>query len=155
LLQLTGYFAGSSTSTVRSLSDLGVTFNDNTGQLTFDPSVVSGFSSTQLSDAFNFLGSSSSGFGAFASNFTQLSDPLSGEIQIQENGYDTADSELTNQIDDLNNQNSTQLATMTQQLAAADALCAQLESRQNTLSAEIESVDYVDYGQALNTSAGE
>ena len=64
-------------SSIRSLSDLGVTFEDNTGQLSFNASTFNSLSSSQISDAFKFLGSSSSGFAAFANNFTQLSDPIS------------------------------------------------------------------------------
>ena len=45
-----------SSSTIRSLSDLGVTFND-TGQMSFDTSTFNALSDTQISDAFKFLGS--------------------------------------------------------------------------------------------------
>ena len=93
--QLSGYFGSSST--VRSLSDLGITF-DNSGQMTLDPSVVSGFSNTQMSDAFKFFGSSNAGFAAFASNFTSLSDPISGSIQNQEDGIDAEDTNISSQI---------------------------------------------------------
>ena len=63
---------GTPAAAVHSLADLGVTFADLTGQMTFNPAVISGLSSSQVSDAFKFLGSSNSGFAALANNFTQL-----------------------------------------------------------------------------------
>ncbi len=152
LNQLSGYFA-SSTSTVRSLSDLGITFDDS-GQMSIDPTVVAGFSSTQLSDAFKFLGSSSSGFAAFANNFTMISDPLSGTIQNEENGLDTDDTNIGNEITTLQARASLAHNANAANLEAADALVAQLESDQNTVNAEVESVDFVDFGAPLTNSSG-
>jgi flagellar hook-associated protein 2 len=151
LRQLSGYFASSNTS-VRSLSDLGITFGD-TGQLTFDPTVVAGFSSSQLADAFKFLGSSNSGFAAFANNFTQLSDPVSGLIQTQEDGYDTEDSQITDQITELTQRAALMHNANAAKLEAADALVASLQSDQNTLSAEVQSVNFVSYGAVVNSNA--
>ena len=85
---LVTYWNPPSTSSIHSLSDLGVTFNNN-GQLSFDQNTFNALSATQISDAFKFLGSSTSGFGALASNFTQLSDPITGMIETQINGYQT------------------------------------------------------------------
>jgi flagellar hook-associated protein 2 len=150
--QLSSYFA-SSTSTVRSLSDLGITF-DTTGQMSLDPSVVAGYSSTQLSDAFKFFGSSNSGFAAFASNFTQISDPISGSVQNDENGIDADDTNLASQISTLQARATLTHNANSARLEAADALCAQLQSNQNTVTAEIESVDYVDFGAPLTNSGG-
>jgi flagellar hook-associated protein 2 len=148
--QLTGYWNNSGS--IHSLADLGVTFNDNSGTLSFDPSVISGFSSSQLSDAFKFLGSANSGFSALASNFTQLSDPISGLILDQENGYDTENTELTNQINTLTDQANQQQASLTAKVQAADALVAQLQSQQNTVGASITSLNYVLYGYQNNTN---
>jgi len=152
LQQLTSYI-GSSTSTVRSLSDLGVTFSDNTGQLSFDPTVVQGFSSTQLSDAFKFLGSSNSGFASFASNFTQISDPIEGFIEDEENGLDTDNTQIQSQITTLQQQATIVHNNNAAQLEAADALVAQLQSNQNTINAEVQSIDYVDFGQVVNQNS--
>ncbi len=154
LNQLSGYFASGS-STVRSLSDLGVTFNDTTGQLTLDPTVVAGFSSTQLSDAYKFLGSSNSGFATFANNFTMISDPISGLIQNEETGIATDDTNIGNEITTLQARATLAHNANSAKLEAADALVAQLQSEQNTVNAEVESVDFVDYGAPLtNTSGG-
>src|SRR5208337_1723420 len=68
--QLATYWNPNSASSIRSLSDLGISFADNTGQLTFDQNTFNALSDTQLADAFTFLGSSSTGFGALAANFS-------------------------------------------------------------------------------------
>ena len=52
---LVTYFDPSSSSSIRSLSDLGVTFND-TGQMNFSTSTFNALSDNQISDAFQFLG---------------------------------------------------------------------------------------------------
>ena len=148
--QLSSYFA-SSTSTVRSLSDLGITF-DTTGQMSLDTSVVPGFSSTQMSDAFKFFGSSNTGFAAFANNFTQISDPLSGSIRNDENGIDTDNTNLASQISKLEARATLTHNANSLRLEAADALVAQLESSQNTLNAEIQSINYVNYGRTLSAN---
>jgi len=149
--QLSGYWANSTT--IHSLSDVGVTF-DTTGHMSFDSSVVSSLSNTQVSDAFKFFSSSNSGFGALASNFKQLTDPLSGDMILEENGLDTANTQLTNQISVLNERASQLEASMTTQLQQADALVAQLQSEQNLVNASIESVNYVNFGRLVN-SAGQ
>jgi flagellar hook-associated protein 2 len=150
LNQLSGYF-GSSVSTIRSLSDLGITFDDS-GQMSIDPTVVAGFSSTQLSDAFKFLGSSSSGFAAFANNFTMISDPVSGIIQNEENGLDTDDSNIGNEITTLQARATLAHNNNAANLEAADALVAQLQSEQNEVSSEVQSIDYVDFGAPVTNA---
>ncbi len=151
LRQLTSYSPGNSSSSVRSLYDLGITF-DTTGHLSFDSTVTSGYSTTQIADAFKFLGSSSSGFSAFANNFTQLSDPLEGAIRIQEDGYDSANLQLTNQISVVNDRATAIQSAVTAQLQMADALVAQLQSTQNTINASVQSLNYVLYGKQTNSN---
>lgn len=139
-------------SSIRSLSDLGVTFEDNSGHLTFSASAVNSLSSSQLSDAMKFLGSSSSGFAAFANNFTQLSDPALGLIRTQENGYDQDNSQLASKIAIVTDQVNKLQASVTAQMQQADAICAQLESTQNTVNASIQSLNYVLYGKTTNAN---
>jgi len=152
LRQLTAYWLSNSTSSVRSLSDLGITFNDTTGQMSFDSSVVDNFTSSQMGDAFTFLGSSNSGFAALANNFTQVSDPASGMIEDQELGYQTDDTNLNDEISTDEDQITTLQTNMTTQLEAADALVDQLQNEQSQVQAEVESVDYVDFGAPLSSS---
>lgn len=145
---LATYWNPTSSSTIHSLSDLGVTFDD-TGQMSFDASTFNALSQAQISDAFNFLGSANSGFAALANNFTQLDDPTTGMIASEVNGYQ---SEITN----LNNQITTAQAyvnevqqTTTQEMAAADAYVAELQEEQSTVDASIQSLNYVLYGRQV------
>lgn len=149
--QLASYWTPGNSS-IRSLSDLGVTFEDNSGHLTYNASAVNSLSSSQLSDAMKFLGSSSSGFAQLASNFTQLSDPTLGLIRVQEDGYDQDNTQLTSQITTLTDRVNSVQATMTAQMQQADALVAQLQSQQNTVSASIQSLNYVLYGKLTNAN---
>jgi flagellar hook-associated protein 2 len=148
--QLSSYW--NTSGSIHSLADLGVTFGDLTGQMTFNPSVITGLSSTQVSDAFKFLGSSNSGFAALANNFTTLSDPLSGLILQQESGYDTENTQLGNQITTLTARANAEQAALTTQVQAADALVAQLQSEQSTVSASLTSLSYVLYGSQNGNS---
>ena len=150
LRQVSSYYSPNGSS-VLSLSDLGVTF-DTTGHLSFDQGTFNSLSSTQLSDAFKFFGSSQSGFAAFASNFTQLSDPISGLIRLQEDGYDTQNSRISDQISVLNDRITLIQSTETARLQQADALVAQLTSQQNTVDASLQSLNYVLYGRQTNTN---
>ena len=150
LQQLSSYW-NTSTGSVHSLSDLGVIF-DTTGHLSFNQSTISGMSATQISDAFKFLGSSKSGLAAFANNFTQLSDPLTGMIRVQEDGYDAQNTQITDQISTLNARISQIQAFETAKLQAADALVAQLQSQQNLVNASVTSLNYVLYGKQTNSN---
>jgi flagellar hook-associated protein 2 len=145
LQQMVTYFNPSGTSSIHSLSDLGVSFS-NTGQMSFDQTTFNGLSDSQISDALSFFGSSNSGFAALANNFTQLTDPISGLIQSQQAGYTSENTQLTNQIATLNAQVSAVETNEAAVLEAADAAAAELESEQSTLSATLESVDFVDFG---------
>jgi flagellar hook-associated protein 2 len=148
---LVTYFDPSSSSSIRSLSDLGVTFND-TGQMSFSTSTFNALSDSQISDAFQFLGSASSGFVALASNFTQLSDPVSGLIETQITGYQTENTDLGNEITTAQAQAAQIQASATSQAEAADALVAELQQQQSDLDASIQSVNYVLYGRQVGAN---
>ena len=149
--QLVTYWNPASNSSIRSLSDLGISLSD-TGQMSFDSSTFNSLSDSQISDAFAFLGSSSTGFGALASNFTQLSDPVTGAIEAEENGLNQDNTQLGDQITTLNDQAAQIQATATAEAQQADALCAELESQQSTLDASLESLSYVLYGKPASSS---
>ncbi len=82
-----------------------------------------------------------------AKNFTQLSDPVTGLIRIQEDGYDTANKRLSDQVAVLNDRVSQVQSAMTARLQAADALVAQLQSQQSMVDASVKSLNYVLYGK--------
>lgn len=149
--QLVTYWNPSSTSTIRSLSDLGISLSD-TGQMSFDQSTFDSLSDQQISDAFKYLGSSTSGFGALASNFTQISDPTDGLIQEEVNGLNQNNTQLGDQITTLTDQANQIQAAATTQAQQADALCAELEQQQSTLDASLESLNYVLYGKPTTSS---
>lgn len=149
--QLVTYWDPTSTSSIRSLSDLGISLSD-TGQMSFSSSTFNSLSDTQISDAFKYLGSSTTGFGALASNFTQISDPVSGTIEDEINGLNQDNTQLGDQITTLNTQVSQIQAQATTEAQQADALCAELESQQSTLDASIESLNYVLYGKSTSST---
>ena len=150
LQQLASYW-NTSAGSIHSLSDLGVAF-DTTGHLSFNQATFNGLPDSQIPDAFKFLVSSKSGLSALANNFTQLSDPLTGLIRLQENGYDRTNQELTKQISTLNTRTSQLQASMTARLQAADALVAKLQSQQNIVNASVSSLNYVLYGKQTNSN---
>jgi len=149
--QLASYWANGN-NTVRSLYDVGITFEDTSGHLSFDQSRFNSLSTTQVSDAYKYFGSSNSGFAALASNFTQLTDPVSGLIRLEEDGLDQQNTEMSDQISTLNTRASLVEAAMNAQLQQADALCAELQSQQTSLNAAIQSVNYVTYGKVVSAT---
>ncbi len=148
---LVTYYDPISTSSIRSLSDLGITFND-TGQMSFSTSTFNALSDTNISDAFQFLGSANTGFAALANNFSQLTDPITGMIQAQISGYESTNTELGNEITTAQAQASAIQASATSQAEAADALVAQLQQEQSDLDASIQSVNYVLYGRQVGAN---
>jgi flagellar hook-associated protein 2 len=147
---LVTYWDPTSSSSIQSLSDLGVSFSaTGTGQMSFDASTFNALSDTQISDAFQFLGSASTGFAALASNFSQLTDPITGMIQAQISGYETTNTELGDQITAAQAYAAQVQQNATTQAEAADALVAQLESEQNIVDSSIQSVNYSLYGRQV------
>ncbi|MBZ5606959.1 MAG: flagellar filament capping protein FliD [Acidobacteriia bacterium] len=139
-------------SSIRSLSDLGVAFEDNTGHLTFNANTFDSLSASQMSDAYKFLGSPQSGLAMLASNFTQLSDPVTGLIRVQEDGYDSANTQLNDQINTMQDRATQAQNAMTAKIQAADALVAQLQSQQTNVDASLNSLNYVLYGRQTNVN---
>lgn len=145
---LVTYYNPALNSSIRSLSDLGVTFNYS-GQMSFSSSTFNALSDTQIADAYKFLGSSSSGFAALAGNFTQLTQPITGAIETQVSGYQSEISDLQDQITTAEAYVNEVQQTATQQMQAADALVASLQQQQNVVDASISSLNYVLYGRQL------
>jgi flagellar hook-associated protein 2 len=140
---LANYSTGSGN--ISSMAALGLTFNDNTGQLSFSQSTFNTATSGQT-DALNaFLGSATGGgFLLAATNaLTNIEDPTSGTLTTQINSIQ---SDITNTNTQINNEETqvTQLqATLTQQMAAADAMIYSLQQQasqvQSILTAEQDS----------------
>ena len=147
--QLATYWNGRGS--IHSLSDLGVNF-DTTGHLSFDQNTFNNLSDSQMPDAFTFLGSTKSGLGALARNFTQLSDPFTGMIRVQEDGYDAENRQLTDQLKTLTDRVNQIKTATTARLQAADALVAALQSQQNMINSSVTSLNYVLYGKRTNAN---
>jgi len=147
--QLTSYQA--STGSIRSLSDLGVTFVSANGAATFDPSKIAAMSTSQVTDALKYAGSTTTGLGAFSKTFGQISDPISGIIQIEVRGDTNADAHLQNQIAAATARIVNMQKTLAKQIAAADALESAYESQQQTLTASLQGLYLTLYGKSRNT----
>jgi len=139
-------YRNATSGTVTSLSDLGITF-DPTGKASLDPNVVNSLSGQQLTDAFQFVGSATSGLAGFSQTFTQFSDPITGLIKIESDGLARTDRSLQNQIGTLNTRISGMQATLAARLQAADALLANLQSQQQSLNASLQGLNLVLYGK--------
>ena len=135
-----------STGTIQSLSDLGITFS-STGVASFDQTTFDSLSSTQISDAFNYIGSTTSGLGGFSQTLTEFSDPISGIIQAEQGGLKQTDTDLQAQINTLNTQNAATQAALTAQLETADAQQEELQQQQTDLSASLQGLNLVLYGK--------
>jgi flagellar hook-associated protein 2 len=145
LQQIAGYTTSSGT--IQSLSDLGVEFTGTNGQASFDSSTFNALSQTQISDALTFIGSTTSGLGGFSQQLTEFSDPIDGVIQSEVSGLQTTDQDLQNQISTLNTQIGNTTTALTAQLESADAQQAELQQQQTDLTASLEGLSLVLYGQ--------
>ena len=121
--------------------------------MTFDSSAVDSLTDTQLGDAFKYLGSATTGFGALASRFRQLSDPIKGLIKTEQKGFETANQRLADQINMLDDRLSAMQIAFSQQLQKADALVAALQSQQQVLTASVQAVNLALYGKNWGSAA--
>jgi flagellar hook-associated protein 2 len=147
LRQVASYRASSGS--VRSLADLGVTFDAN-GKVSLDPATVDSLSGQQLSDAFQFVGSATTGLAGFSQTFGQYTDPITGLIKIESDGFAQTDKSLQAQIGTLNTRiNATQTA-LAARLQVVDSLIAHLQSQQQSLTASLQGLNLVLYGKNPN-----
>ncbi|MEO8100099.1 MAG: flagellar filament capping protein FliD [Acidobacteriota bacterium] len=136
----------SSQGEINSLTDLGITFN-NSGKAEFDPAKIGALTENGVSDAFTFLGDSSSGLSGFAKTFEQFSEPVAGLIKLEQQGLDRMDKSLQRQVEALNERIAVMQRGLSLKLQHADALLAQLESQQNTINASLQGLNVVLYGK--------
>jgi flagellar hook-associated protein 2 len=134
-----------STGTVQSLSDLGITFNGNV--LSFNQTTFNALSSQQISDAFNFIGSATTGLGGLSSSISQLSDPITGVIATETAGLKQTDKDLQTQISAKTAQIAALQTSLTLQFEAADALQAELQNQQESVQAALQGVSLALYGK--------
>src|SRR5579885_740168 len=134
---------------VKSLADLGIEF-DTSGQASFNQTSFDQLSDSQLSSAFSFIGSATSGLGGLSANLQQLGDPIDGLIKTEINGLQTTDQHFQAQIATLTDRITAMQNSLLSRLQAADALLASLQSQQQTLNASLQGLNYVLYGKNLN-----
>jgi flagellar hook-associated protein 2 len=149
--QLTSHFS-STTGSVQSLSDLGITFNGTDGSATFDSTVVNGMSSTQLTDALNYIGSQTTGLGGFSQTFDGFSNSVTGSIETEITGDTKQDSNLQSQISTTTDNINRFQQNMATQIEAADTLESEYESQQTELSGSLQGLDLVLYGKSTSSS---
>lgn len=144
LRSVTSYEGGDGS--ITSLGALGVEF-DRDGVASLNSDVFDSLTSSQISDSFSFLGSSSTGFGGRASLLTTVSDAVTGLAKIQLDKYEETDSRISEQVAKLSERLSTMQLTLSAKLQAADSLLASLQSQQSVLDASIQSLNYSLYGR--------
>ena len=129
LRSLTGYSGGSGA--VKNLAALGVTFNDTSGQLSFDPAQFENLASSDPADVASFLGSATGGgFLTVATNtLTNLEDPANGTIPADINGIQKQITSANQSINDQQARITTMYNSLVAQMSAADAAIASLESQ--------------------------
>jgi len=135
-----------STGSVKGLADLGVTFN-NAGKVEFDAAKFNALSETQISDAFRFLGTTSTGLGGYSRNFRQFTDPVGGLIKLEQQGLDRVDQALQKQMAALTDRLDLMQRGLALRLQKADSLLASLESQQNTVKGSLQGLSLVLYGK--------
>ena len=138
---------------IKSLADLGIEL-DSSGKMSFnqtttDPTrhiAFNSLSGAQITAAFSFLGSATTGFGGLSSQLTQISDPVTGLIKVQQDQWDAADKRITDQVTTLTARVNSMQASLSAQLQAADALIASLNSQQQMLTATLQGASFQAFG---------
>ena len=129
LQSLANYAGGSGN--ISSLAQLGLSFSDTTGQLSFDPSAFDSASNGQAAALAQFLGSSSGGgFLQAATNaMSGILDPSSGILTTAQNNILSEIQSTNQQISDQQDQVNQLQQSLTQQMSAADAAIASLQQQ--------------------------
>lgn len=128
LRDLAGFSGGAGSA--QNLTDLGLTF-DKTGKLSFDQTVFENVSAAHSGDVQAFLGSPSTGgfLKAATDLLNGLEDPVNGTIETTRTSAKTAIDNQNQKIADEQNRIDALTTSLTAQMAAADALIANLEQQ--------------------------
>lgn len=131
---------------IAGLGALGVEF-DRDGVASFNSDIFNALTSAGITDAFSFLGSTSTGFGGEASRLTTISDSVTGLAKIQLDKYEETDGRISKQVTQLTERLTAMQTSLSAKLHAADVLLASLQSQQTVLDASIQSLNYSLYGK--------
>jgi predicted nucleic acid-binding Zn-ribbon protein len=115
---------------------------------------LSALSSSQVSDVFSFLGSTSTGFGALASQFSAISAPATGALASEISNWNAQNTTLTTNISNATAQVNTMQTLLSQQLEASDAQVDELQTQQTLLTSEVQSLNYTTYGNQVQSTEG-
>lgn len=121
---------GASSGNIHSVSDLGLTF-DQDGHLNFDATAFSGASSSSLANVLSFLGTSTSGGFLQAANNTlkSVADSSTGVLSQTSTSLTNSLTAIATKISDKTKAISDLQATLTAKMSAADALISSLEQQ--------------------------
>ncbi|HBY64480.1 MAG TPA: hypothetical protein DEH78_32065 [Solibacterales bacterium] len=131
---------------IRSLAELGVEFGTD-GKAYINETAFGRLTENQISEAYEFFGSTSAGFGGLHANISSVSDPLLGLVKKQQDQYDATDRRLTASITELVDKINRMQDGMAAKLYAADALLGQLESQQRIVEASVDALKLTMYGR--------
>jgi len=126
-----------SSGSVNSLSSLGLTFDSsNNGNLDYDPTVLYNADTSNAAGVVSFLGSASGGgfLGAAATALSGVTDPFAGLLATTESSLQTQITHIGSQITTKQNQVNQLQQTLTSQMAAADASLAAMEQQYSELT---------------------
>jgi flagellar hook-associated protein 2 len=131
LRELTGRLGDGS---VFSMADLGLELDDQ-GALSFDPAKFRKTAGDDFSGVLHFLGDTISGFaGAAYQRLSNLSDPVTGQIQTAIRFLRESDKTMQVQIEAAQERVDLLIKNLEERFAAADVLLAELESQQDLLT---------------------
>jgi flagellar hook-associated protein 2 len=139
LLNYAGTPTSGTTSTVNTLSDLGITENSD-GTLSLDTSTLEGALTNNPNDVQNFLlGSALNGFAGSAVNaLNTFTDPTNGAFTLDLNGINNQNTDLTNEINNFEtNYIANQQTALTAEFSTAEAALQQMPSQLQAIQAEL------------------
>lgn len=143
LRSLTGH---TGTGSVKSLGDLGIEL-DKQGVMSFNQTKFYSLPTATIDAAYDFLGSTTTGFGAHTQALAQISDPVAGLIKAQQNNYDDADARLSRQIEEMAGRIERMQISLLSKLQQADVILNGLASQQALLEASLKSVNVATFGK--------
>lgn len=143
LRQLTGY---SGSGEVSSLAALGISL-DKTGTMSFESAKYYTLSTSQFESALDFMGSSTTGFGALAETLDEISNPFNGLIKTQQDTLDTSDTRIDDQIAAISQRIEVMQSSLALKLQQADVLISQFASQQSQLDAVVKSLNTLTFGK--------
>lgn len=138
--------AFSGTGAFTGLASLGVNF-DRRGRASFDPSVLNAIPDANLPAAYDFV-NNTSGLASTKSILTDLTDPVQGLIQREQESIDRVERNLNARIEALTERINNQQRELQLRLQAADTLIARLESQRTLIKSSLEGLRLTLYGRS-------